>query len=101
MSVAPIQDSVLLTLDISPLKMTDQQFYEFCRRNQDFRFEIDGTGSLIVTSPGGLETSRATAKSIFSSGYGQRKVRSVWLLNVGECSPYRTAPSRHPMLFGF
>jgi len=77
MSVAATQDSVLLTLDFSPLKMTDEVFYEFCQRNQDFRFEIDGRGSLIVTAPGGLETANATAKSTSSSGYGRRKVRAV------------------------
>ena len=62
MSVAATQDSVLLTLDFSPLKMTDAEFYEFCQRNQDFRFEMDKEGNLIVRPPTFLETSRKNTK---------------------------------------
>ena len=62
MSVAATQDSVLLTLDFSPLKMTDAEFYEFCQRNQDFRFEMDKEGNLIVMPPTFLETSRKNTK---------------------------------------
>src|SRR5947207_14375670 len=62
MSVVATEDSVLLTLDFSPLKMTDEEFYEFCRRNQDFRFEMDKEGNLIVMPPTFLETSRKNVK---------------------------------------
>jgi len=62
MSVTATQDSVLLTLDFSPLKMTDEEFYEFCQRNQDFRFELDKEGNLIVMPPTFLETSRRNLK---------------------------------------
>ena len=62
MPVAATQDSVLLTLDFSPLKMTDAEFYEFCQRNQDFRFEMDKEGNLIVMPPTFLETSRKNTK---------------------------------------
>src|SRR6266581_4407821 len=62
MSVVATEDSVLLTLDFSPLKMTDEEFYEFCRRNQDFRFEMDKEENLIVTPPTFLETSRKNLK---------------------------------------
>jgi len=62
MSVVATEDSVLLTLDFSPLKMTDEEFYEFCRRNQDFRFEMDKEENLIVMPPTFLETSRKNAK---------------------------------------
>ena len=62
MSVVATEDSVLLTLDFSPLKMTDEEFYEFCRRNQDFRFEMDKEGNLIVMPPTFLETSRKNLK---------------------------------------
>ena len=52
---------VHLTLDVRPLKMTDEAFYQFCRRNQDYRFEIDKRGNLIVMPPTALETSRKNA----------------------------------------
>ncbi len=62
MPTAVQQDSVLFTLDLRPLKMTDVAFYEFCRRNKDFRFEMDKRGNLIVMPPTFLETSRKNAK---------------------------------------
>ncbi|HEX9960593.1 MAG TPA: Uma2 family endonuclease, partial [Pyrinomonadaceae bacterium] len=62
MSVAFKQDSVLFTFDVRPLKMTDKAFYEFCRRNKDYRFEMDKRGNLIVMPPTFLETSRKNAK---------------------------------------
>jgi Uma2 family endonuclease len=62
MSVAVKQDSILFTFDVRPLKMTDEAFYEFCRRNKDYRFEMDKRGNLIVMPPSFLETSRKNAK---------------------------------------
>ncbi len=62
MSVVATEDSVLLTLDFSPLKMTDEQFYEFCQRNQDFRFEMDKEGNLIIMPPTVLETSNRNSE---------------------------------------
>lgn len=62
MSTAVQQDSVLFTLDLRPLKMTDAAFYEFCQRNKDYRFEMDKRGNLIAMPPTFLETSRKNAK---------------------------------------
>ncbi len=58
MSTAVREDSVLFTFDVRPLKMTDAAFYEFCQHNQDFRFEMDKRGNLIIMPPTFLETSR-------------------------------------------
>ncbi len=90
MSVAATQDSVLLTLDFSPLKMTDEVFYEFCQRNQDFRFEIDGRGSLIVTAPGGLETSKRNSEINFQLGLWSEKGKSGLAF---ECNGMFTLPN--------
>lgn len=62
MSAAVLEDSVLFTFDVRPLKMTDAAFYEFCQRNKDFRFEMDKRGNLIIIPPTFLETSRKNAK---------------------------------------
>jgi len=62
MSVAVKQDSVLFTFDVRPLKMTDEAFYEFCRRNKDYRFEMDKRGNLIVMPPTFLETSNKNSE---------------------------------------
>lgn len=58
MTTAVRDNSVLFKFDVRPLKMTDEAFYEFCRRNRDFRFEMDKRGNLIIMPPTFLETSR-------------------------------------------
>lgn len=55
------EDSVVLTFDVRPLKMTDEIFYGFCQRNKDFRFEMDRRGNLIIMPPPFLEANRKNA----------------------------------------
>jgi Uma2 family endonuclease len=43
----PIALSALLTLP----RMTDRQFYAFCRTNPDLRIEQNASGEVIVMSP--------------------------------------------------
>lgn len=62
MATAVQKDFDLFTLDFRPLKMTDDAFYKFCRRNRDYRFEMDKRGNLIIMPPTFLETSRKNAK---------------------------------------
>ena len=62
MSVAVKKDSILFTFDVRPLKMSDEAFYEFCRRNKDYRFEMDKRGNLIVMPPTFLETSNKNSE---------------------------------------
>ncbi len=46
-----------LTLNLKPvLELTDEQFEQLCRANQDFKFERTAQGELIVMSPTGGET---------------------------------------------
>ena len=47
-----------VVLDISPLTVNDDEFIEFCRRNEDYRIEADKSGNLIIMPPIYLETSR-------------------------------------------
>lgn len=58
MSTTLERDPVWFTFDVRPLKMTDAAFYEFCRRNQDYRFEMNAKGELVVMPPAFLESSR-------------------------------------------
>lgn len=58
MATAVLEDSTLFTFDITPFKTTDEEFYEFCQRNKDFRFEMTSEGELLIISPTTLETSR-------------------------------------------
>ncbi|WP_414563731.1 MULTISPECIES: Uma2 family endonuclease [unclassified Anabaena] len=40
----------------SAMSMTDEQFYEFCQLNRDFRIERNSVGELMIMSPTGSET---------------------------------------------
>lgn len=59
------EDSNNLILDISFLGITDDIFYEVCERNQDYRFEMNADGKLVVLSYSTLEASRKKAKLNF------------------------------------
>lgn len=58
MSTAVLEDRIEYIFDVTPLKMTDETFYEFCQRNKDFRFEMNSEGELEIMPPTTLETSR-------------------------------------------
>jgi len=46
-----------VTLNLRPIiEMSDEQFYQLCRANPDFKFERNAKGELIVVSPTGGET---------------------------------------------
>ena len=62
MSVTIQTDSMPITLDIYPFKLTDETFYEFCQRNREYRFEMNAEGKIEVIPPTFLETSRKNNK---------------------------------------
>lgn len=62
-----------LTLNLDTVNLTDDQFYELCRRNQTFRFERTQTGELIVMPPVGGESGRREADFITDLGIWNRQ----------------------------
>ncbi|AFZ30196.1 protein of unknown function DUF820 [Gloeocapsa sp. PCC 7428] len=51
-----------LILNLKPaIELTDEQFFQLCQANQDFRFERTATGELIVMPPTGGETGNRNA----------------------------------------
>jgi Uma2 family endonuclease len=52
-------EQMLLSIDLSALnaaKMSDQQFYDFCRMNPDLRIERNANGEIIVMPPAFADT---------------------------------------------
>ncbi|MBW4632376.1 MAG: Uma2 family endonuclease [Iphinoe sp. HA4291-MV1] len=46
-----------ITIDLKPvIELTDEQFYQLCRKNPDVKFERSAKGELIIMSPTGGET---------------------------------------------
>lgn len=56
----------------SPLQLsidlTDEQFWQLCQRNRDYRFERNTKGDLIVMSPTGSDTGRRNLDMIVQLG---------------------------------
>jgi Uma2 family endonuclease len=47
------------------INLTDEQFWQLCRDNDDLQFERTATGELIIMSPTGSETGERNADLIF------------------------------------
>ncbi len=60
-----------ITLDVPQtivelkINLTDEQFWQLCRDNDDLQFERTATGELIIMSPTGSETGKRNADLIF------------------------------------
>ena len=60
---------VPIVLQLQPaIAMTDDQFYEFCQLNRDFRIERNAAGELIIMPPTGSETDQCNFDIIVQLG---------------------------------
>lgn len=60
---AIISENPPIVLQMRPVfEMTDEQFFEFCQLNRDYRIERTATGEMIIMSPTGSETGNRNAK---------------------------------------
>lgn len=62
MDVATINLPPTLELTID---LTDEQFFELCQRNRDYRFERTASGDLLIMPPTGSDTGRCNADITF------------------------------------
>jgi Uma2 family endonuclease len=62
--VIDTNEALSLSLDVSSLKLTDEQLIRLFRDNDDYRFELSASGELIVTSPANNKTSALNTKLI-------------------------------------
>ena len=53
-----------LTLKCQSMNLTDEQFFQLCLKNRNFRFERNQQGDLIIMSPTGGETGNRNGKLI-------------------------------------
>jgi Uma2 family endonuclease len=62
MDVAAINLPPILELTID---LTDEQFFELCQKNRDYRFERTASGELLIMPPAGSDTGRRNADLTF------------------------------------
>lgn len=52
-----VTEIVPIALQLQPaIAMTNDQFYDFCQLNRDFRIERNAAGELVIMPPTGSET---------------------------------------------
>ncbi|MGK7932541.1 MAG: Uma2 family endonuclease [Microcystaceae cyanobacterium] len=56
-----------------PLEMTNEQFFNFCHENRDYRFEKTADGKLLIMSPTGSETGNRNFNLIVQLGIWTEK----------------------------
>ena len=50
------------TLDLDSIQLSDEQFFQLCANNKDYRFERNAKGDLIIMPPTGGETGNKNAR---------------------------------------
>ena len=58
--------TVLTTLNLDAVHLTDEQFYQLCQNNRDLKFERTAKGVLIIMAPIGGESGNREAGLIGS-----------------------------------
>ena len=54
-----------LTLDFNSVNLSDEQFFQLCLNNRNFRFERHNQGDLIIMSPTGGETGNRNIEILY------------------------------------
>lgn len=63
-----------LVLQMSPaIEMTDEQFFNFCQQNRDYRIERTAKGEVIIMSPTGSETGNRNFDLLLQLGIWTRQ----------------------------
>ncbi|MEH2072122.1 MAG: Uma2 family endonuclease [Nostoc sp.] len=64
-----VTEIVPIVLQLQPaIAMTDNQFYDFCQLNRDFRIERNAVGELVIMPPTGSETDQCNFDIIVQLG---------------------------------
>lgn len=61
-STIGVNEPSLLMLNVESMHLTDEQFYQLCRDNPDYRFELTAQRELVIMSPTGLKTGWRNSK---------------------------------------
>ena len=62
-----------LILNLNPVYLTDEQFYQICQNNRDLQFERNVKGELIIMAPVGGDSGNREADLIIDLGIWNRQ----------------------------
>jgi Uma2 family endonuclease len=57
------------------INLTDEQFWQLCQRNREYRFEVNAQGDLIIMPPTGSDTGRRNFDIIVQLGMWNKKYK--------------------------
>ncbi|GBF79966.1 Uma2 family endonuclease [Aphanothece sacrum] len=88
---------ITYTLNLEPIcQMTDEQFYQLCRRNPDINFERNAKGELIIMSPTGGETGNRNAELVVEFGIWNRQKKLGKVFDSNTCFKLPNGANRSP-----
>ncbi len=85
------------TLNLDTLgTMTDDQFYQLCRRNPDVNIERNAQGELIIMPPTGGETGNCNAELIADFALWNRRTKLGKIFDSNTCFKLPNGADRSP-----
>ncbi len=88
---------ITYTLNLEPLgKITDEQFYQLCRKNPDINFERNAKGELIIMPPTGGETGNRNAELTTEFALWNRQTKLGKVFDSNTCFKFPNGAERSP-----
>ena len=85
------------TINFEPVcKMTDEQFYQLCRKNPDIKFERNAKGEIIIMSPTGGETGNQNIETAGDFVIWNRQEKLGKLFDSSTCFKLPNGANRSP-----
>ncbi len=85
------------TINFDPVcKMTDEQFYQLCRKNPDIKFERNAKGEIIIMSPTGGETGNQNIETAGDFVIWNRQEKLGKLFDSSTCFKLPNGANRSP-----
>lgn len=85
------------TINFEPIcQMTDEQFYQLCRKNPEIKFERNQRGEIIIMSPTGGETGNQNAETNAEFVFWNRQTKLGKVFDSSTCFKLANGASRSP-----
>ena len=78
------------------VQLNDDQFFELCQKNRDYRFELNAKGELIIMPPTGGETGRRNMDLSFQLRAWERKNKLGVSFDSSTCFKMPNGGNRSP-----
>jgi Uma2 family endonuclease len=85
------------TIDFEPIcKLTDEQFYQLCRKNPETKFERNAKGEIIIMSPTGGETGKLNFNLALKIGIWNEQTQLGVCFDSSTCFKLPNGANRSP-----